>query len=77
MEGKSNIFGILCFIVSRKVNMQLKCKKKKKHCAVYGQNAMIEHIKSGLQSFMLKISCWTMLHYLVEQLKLTTIKSRH
>ena len=54
--------------------MQLKCKKKK-HIVQY--MAMIEHIKSGLQSFMLKISCWTMLHYLVEQLKLTTIKSRH
>ena len=38
MEGKSNIFGILCFIVSRKVNMQLKCKKKKTHCAVYGHD---------------------------------------
>ena len=28
-----NIFGILCFIISRKVKMQLKCKMI---CAVYG-----------------------------------------
>ena len=30
MEEKSKIFGILGFIISRKVNLQLKWKKKKK-----------------------------------------------
>ena len=30
VEGKCNIFGILCFIISRKVKTQLKCQKKKK-----------------------------------------------
>ena len=25
---------------------------------------LIEHVKSGLQSFVLEISCWTMLHKL-------------
>ena len=34
MEGKSNI---LCCIISRKVKIQQKCKKKKKICAVYGE----------------------------------------
>ena len=29
MKEKSNIFGILCFIISRKVKMQLKCKNEK------------------------------------------------
>ena len=37
IEEKSNIFGILCFITSRKVKVQLKCKKK--ICAVYGESA--------------------------------------
>ena len=37
---------------------------------------LIKHIKSGLQSFMLDISHWTMLHGLVDQLKLIAIKSR-
>ena len=37
---------------------------------------LIEHVKSGLQSFVLEISCWTMLHdaQLVDQLKLAEIK---
>ena len=38
---------------------------------------LIEHVKSGLQSFVLEISCWTMLHGQVDQLKLIAIKSRH
>ena len=42
MEEKSNIFGILCFIISRKVKMQLKCKKK--ICAVYGEGAVTDRI---------------------------------
>ena len=36
-----NIFGILCFIISRKVKTQLKCKKKK-ICEVYGEGAVID-----------------------------------
>ena len=38
---------------------------------------LIERVKSGLWSFMLEISCWTMLHGRVDQLKLIAIKSRH
>ena len=39
VEEKSNIFGILCFIISRKVKMQL---KHKKICAVYGEGAVTD-----------------------------------
>ena len=35
-----NIFGILYFIVSRKVKTQLKCKRK--ICAVYGEGAVTD-----------------------------------
>ena len=36
---------------------------------------LIEEVKSGLQSFMLKIFCWTILHGQVDQLKMIVIKS--
>ena len=42
MEEKSNIFGILFFIISRRVKMKLKCKKKKKICTVYGEGAVTD-----------------------------------
>ena len=32
MEKIQNIFGILCCIISRKVKMQLKCKKRPLQC---------------------------------------------
>ena len=38
---------------------------------------LFEDVKSGLQSFVLEISHWTMLHSQVDQLKLIVIKSRH
>ena len=41
MEEKSNIFGMLCFITSRKVKMQLKCKNKKV-CALCGECAVAD-----------------------------------
>ena len=51
---------------------------QKKVCAVYGFVLwLIERVKSGLQSFMLKISRWTMLHGRVDQLKLIVIKWRN
>ena len=37
---ENNIFSILCFIISRKVKTQLKCKKK--ICAVYGEGAVTD-----------------------------------
>ena len=39
VEEESNIFGILCFIISRKVKTQLKCNKI---CAVYGEGAVTD-----------------------------------
>ena len=40
MEEICNIFGILCFIISRKVKTQLK--RKKKICAVCGEGAVTD-----------------------------------
>ena len=39
-KEKSHIFDVLCFIFSRKVKTQLKCKKK--ICAVYGEGAVTD-----------------------------------
>ena len=50
---------------------------QKKICAVYGDGAVTECIKSGLQSLMLEIPRLTVLHGWVDQLKLIVIKSRH
>ena len=38
---------------------------------------VIEPVKSDLGSFVLEISCWTMLHSPVDHLKLIAIKSGH
>ena len=38
---------------------------------------LIEPVKSGLCSFVLEISCWTMLYGQVDQLKLIAIHSKH
>ena len=44
MEDKrESTFGILCFIISWKVKMQFKCKKKKKIRAMYRKDAVIDH----------------------------------
>ena len=37
---EKRIFGIVCFIISRKIKKQLKCIKK--ICAVYGEGAMTD-----------------------------------
>ena len=44
-ERKKQYFGILCFIISRKVEMQLKWKKKKK-CALYAEGAVTDLIET-------------------------------
>ena len=48
-DGRKYTFLALCFIVSKKVKMQLKCKKKKKKrkekkkiCAMYGEVAVTD-----------------------------------
>ena len=38
---------------------------------------LTEHVKSGLLSFVQEISRWTMLHGLLDQMKLIAIKSRN
>ena len=38
---------------------------------------LIEHVKSGSQSFVLEISRWTVFHDWVDQLKLIAIESRY
>ena len=35
MEEKSNIFGILCFIISKKAKMQLENKQTKDLCSIW------------------------------------------
>ena len=45
-------------------------------CAVYGEGAVTEHVKSGLRNFVLDFLPM-MLHSWVDQLELTVIKSRH
>ena len=52
---------MLCFIISRKVKTRLKRKKWFVQC-MEKVLWLIERVKSGLQSFMLEISRWTMLH---------------
>ena len=42
MEGKKQHFGILCFIISRKVKVQLNTVQKM--CAEYGEGAVTDQI---------------------------------
>ena len=80
-ERKKQYFGILCFIISRKVEMQLKWKKKKSvHCM---QKVLwltlLKHcmFQSDLKNFVLEISHWMIIHGEVDQLNMRMIKSRH
>ena len=43
-------------------------------CAVYGEGAVTDCVKSGLWSFMLEIPRWTLLLGEVDQLKLIVMK---
>ena len=52
---KATVFSMLCFIISRKVKTQLKCKKNFVQC-VEKVPWLIERVRSGLQSFVLEIS---------------------
>ena len=57
-----HIFGILCFIISRKVKTQLKCKNIKRSVQCLEKVlGLIEHVKSGLRTSVLEISGWMML----------------
>ena len=48
-----------------------------KNCAVNREGAVTDHVKSGVQSFVLEISRWSMLHSWGNQLTLMVIKYRH
>ena len=68
MEENSNIFSILYFI-PRKVKYNWNTNKDL--CSIMEKVLWtIKHVKSGLWSFLLEISHWTMLHSWIDQLKL-------
>ena len=67
LKKKSNIFSILCFSISRELKMQMKCKKKRFVQCVEKVLWLTECANSGLWSFVLEISHWTMLHGWVGQ----------
>ena len=74
-------FIIFSLIISRKVKLQLKCKKRFVQC-VQKVLRLIERVQSAFRSFsleplVLEISHWTMLCGQVDQLKLIVIKLRH
>ena len=76
MEEKKQHFWHIMLYYSKKGKDTTKTQKK--ICAVYGEGAVTDEcVKSGLRSFVLLISLWTMLHGCVGQLKLIAIKSRH
>ena len=55
------LFFFLLYYLKRGKNAT---EMQKKICAVYGECVVTDEcVKSGLQSFMLDISCWTMLYY--------------
>ena len=65
---------MLCLIIARKVTETHKKRFVQSMERVLG---LTKSVKNGLQSFMLEIFCWTMLHGQVDQLKLIVIKLRH
>ena len=65
---KSNVFSILFYYFKRDKNANEQCMEK--------VLSLIKCMKSGLRSFMLEISHWTMLHGRVDHLKLIAIKLR-
>ena len=75
MEEYMQLFGILCFTVSRKVKTQLKCKKK--ICIVHGEGAAMDQT---CQKWFAKLpagdSSLDDAPRSVDQLKLAAVKSR-
>ena len=75
-ERKSNIFSILCFIVSRKAKMQLKSKKIL--CSIWRRCCdWLNVSKVVFWSFAMEISHCMVHHSWVDQLKLLAIKLKH
>ena len=76
MEGNKQHFGILCFIISRKVKMQLNTVQKM--CAEYGEGAVTDQIcQRCFAKFHPRNFSLTMLYSWVDQLKLRAIRLRH
>ena len=76
MQEKKQHFGILCFIISRKVKTQLKCKKK--ICAVYGEGAVTDQTcQTWFAKFHAGVFSLDNAPGRSDQLKLIAIKLRH
>ena len=75
MEENKQHFGLLCFIISRRAKMQLKRRKRCVRC-MEKVPWVLEPVRSGLQSFVLEIPLWMMLHGQVDQWKLIANKVR-
>ena len=73
MEEKCNIFGTLCFIISRKVKTT-EMQKKKIFCTVCGEGAVTDQI---CQKQFVKFHAGDFLMDDADQLKLIAIKVRH
>ena len=71
MEKKQHFQHIMLYYFKKGKNST---EMHKKICAAYGEGAVTERVKSGLQSFVLEISQWMMLHDWEDQLKLIAIK---
>ena len=76
MEKICDIFGILYALLFLKGKNATEYKKIFVQC-MEKLLWLIECVKSSLQSFMVEISPWMMLHGPVDKLKLIVIKSRH
>ena len=60
VENKWHFWHIMLYYFKKGKNAN---EMQKKICAVYGEGAVTDQMcQSGLQSCMLGISCWTMLH---------------
>ena len=69
MEAKKKYYGMLCFIISRKVKMQLKHTQRFVQC-MEKVLWLTECVKSGLWGFILEISDWLMLNSQVDPLEI-------
>ena len=76
MEKICDIFGILYALLFLKGKNATEYKKIFVQC-MEKLLWLIECVKSSLQSFMVEISPWMMLHGQADQLKLKAIKYRH
>ena len=74
-DGKKQHFSVLYFIILRMVKMKLICPKRFVQC-MEKVSWLVEHVKSGLPSFLWMICHWTMIHNWADHLKLMATKLR-